>query len=73
MPASRKLFISYTHTPNYEDKKARGIFGFGDVEVDVDFAIKNRADLIRALMKGLEEKGVTGKMVIPLNWHFYEE
>jgi hypothetical protein len=70
---SRRVFISYVHTPNYSDGRVSATeFGFGDVDVEIDFPINGRENLIRALMKGLQEKGVDGKKVNPLHWCFYE-
>jgi hypothetical protein len=80
MAESRVLFISYVHVPNYVDATSKlpvdvptSIWGFGEMSVEVDYPIRNRDDLSRALDKGLAEKGVTGKRVMPMHWRFYED
>ncbi|OGG69893.1 hypothetical protein A3I99_00870 [Candidatus Kaiserbacteria bacterium RIFCSPLOWO2_02_FULL_45_11b] len=72
MSQTRRVFISYAHVPNLGNVLQATSLGFAQMDVEIDFPIRNGDDLTKALNIGCERDGIQGKKIVVLNWQFFE-
>lgn len=72
MSEARRVFISYAHVQNTQNGLPTASLGFGQMDVEIDFPIRNGEDLTRVVYMGCEKKGLQSMKIVVLSWQFFE-